>query len=187
MQEVSLTADEVKAAREEFKYFTYLINNSASYTEKLLVFFTNELCTELKAEYAAMSDDALKAAMEEAGLPAMLQNVAVKVKNNWWNDTDKVAWTPADFDAMQAKDLDIHVEQELKVYTYVFHYLDSTKPDAVVEYTLETTLAEFLAKLTALTADAADGDYRYVWAIEGEWADNFPKFEAATLILEKKI
>ena len=92
VQEVSLTADEVKALREEFKNFTDLINNSASYTEKLLVFFTNELCTELKADYAAMSDDALKAAMEEAGLPAMLQNVAVKVKNNWWNDTDKTEY-----------------------------------------------------------------------------------------------
>ena len=92
VQEVSLTADEVKALREEFKNFTDLINNSASYTEKLLVFFTNELCTELNADYAAMSDDALKAAMEEAGLPAMLQNVAVKVKNNWWNDTDKTEY-----------------------------------------------------------------------------------------------
>ena len=89
VQEVSLTADEVKAARDEFKYFTDLLKNSASYTEKLLTFFTNELCTELKAEYAAMSDDALKAAMEEAGLPTMLQNVAVKIKNQWWNDTDK--------------------------------------------------------------------------------------------------
>ena len=92
VQEVSLTADEVKAARDEFKSFTDLLKNSTSYTEKLLTFFTNELCTELKADYAAMSDDALKAAMEEAGLPAMLQNVAVKVKNNWWNDTDKTEY-----------------------------------------------------------------------------------------------
>ena len=92
VQEVSLTADEVKAAREEFQNFTDLTNNSSAYTEKLLLFFTNELCTELKADYAAMSDDALKAAMEEAGLPAMLQNVAVKVKNNWWNDTDKTEY-----------------------------------------------------------------------------------------------
>ena len=92
VQEVSLTADEVKAAREEFQNFTDLTNNSSAYTEKLLLFFTNELCTELKADYAAMSDDALKAAMEEAGLPAMLQNVAVKIKNNWWNDTDKTEY-----------------------------------------------------------------------------------------------
>lgn len=92
VQEVSLTADEVKAAREEFKSFTDLLKNSASYTEKLQAFFTNELCTELKADYAAMSDDALKAAMEEAGLPTMLQNVAVKIKNQWWNDTDKTEY-----------------------------------------------------------------------------------------------
>ena len=92
VQEVSLSADEVKAAREEFLNFLDLTNNPSAYTEKLLVFFTNELCTELKAEYASMNDADLKAAMEEAGLPAMLQNVAVKVKNNWWNDTDKTTY-----------------------------------------------------------------------------------------------
>ena len=43
VQEVSLTADEVKAAREEFQNFTDLTNNSSAYTEKLLLFFTNEL------------------------------------------------------------------------------------------------------------------------------------------------
>lgn len=89
VKEVSLTADEVKAAREEFENFTDLTNNSSSYTEKLLAFFANETCTELKAEYAAKSDDELKAAMAEAGLPTMLQDIAVKIKNQWWNDTEK--------------------------------------------------------------------------------------------------
>ena len=89
VEEVSLTADEIAAAQEEYKTLTSLTKNASKYTEALTIFFTNELCTELKAEYAAMADDALKAAMAEAGLPTMLQDIAVKVKNQWWNDTDK--------------------------------------------------------------------------------------------------
>lgn len=89
VEEVSLTADEIAAAQEEYETLTSLTKNASKYTEALTIFFTNELCTELKAEYAAMADDALKAAMAEAGLPTMLQDIAVKVKNQWWNDTDK--------------------------------------------------------------------------------------------------
>ena len=89
VQAVSLTAEEVQAAREEFKTLSALKNDAGKYTEALKTFFANEICTELKAEYAAKSDDELKAAMAEAGLPTMLQDIAVKIKNQWWNDTEK--------------------------------------------------------------------------------------------------
>lgn len=89
VQAVSLTAEEVQAAREEFKTLSGLKNNAGQYSKALKTFFANEICTELKAEYAAMSDDDLKAAMAEAGLPTMLQDIAVKIKNQWWNDTEK--------------------------------------------------------------------------------------------------
>ena len=89
VKEVALTAEDVKAAREEYQTLSGFQNNAGKYSQALEAFFTTPLCDELKAEYAAMTDEALKAAMEEAGLPAMLQNVAVKVKNQWWNDTDK--------------------------------------------------------------------------------------------------
>ncbi len=92
VQEVSLTAEEIKAAREEYKTLADMSSNSGKYSEILMTFFANELGTELKAEYAAMDDDALKAAMLDAGLPAMLGDVAVKIKNQWWNDTDKSAY-----------------------------------------------------------------------------------------------
>ena len=92
VQEVALTADEVKAARAEYEELTTLRDNAGAYTEILKVFFTDELCTELKAEYASMADDALKAAMNEAGLPVALQEIAVKVKNEWWNETEKSAF-----------------------------------------------------------------------------------------------
>ena len=92
VQAVSLTAEEVQAAREEFKTLSELKNNAGQYSEALKNFFANEICTELKAEYAAKSDDELKAAMAEAGLPTMLQDIAVKIKNQWWNDTEKSAY-----------------------------------------------------------------------------------------------
>ena len=88
VKEVALTADEVKALRDEFAYLSSLGENEEKYTEALRTFFTSDLCTELNATYAAMSDDELKAAMAEAELPEALQNIAVKVKNNWWNDTE---------------------------------------------------------------------------------------------------
>ena len=89
VQAVSLTAEEVQAARDEFNTLSALKNDAGKYTEALKTFFANEICTELKAEYAAKSDDELKAAMAEAGLPTMLQDIAVKIKNQWWNDTEK--------------------------------------------------------------------------------------------------
>lgn len=95
VQEVSLTAEQIKAAREEHRTLSDMSNNSGKYSELLMTFFTNELGTELKAEYAVMDDEALKAAMLEAGLPAMLGDVAVKIKNQWWNDTDKSAYADA--------------------------------------------------------------------------------------------
>ena len=92
LEEVELTQEEVDAAREEYANFNNLIANSSKHTATLRTFFTNDLCTELNPTYAAMSDDELKAAMAAAGLPTMLQDIAVKVKNQWWNDTDKTKY-----------------------------------------------------------------------------------------------
>lgn len=66
--------------------------HSPRYSASLETFFTNSQCTELKANYAEMSDADLKAEMANAGLPKALQNIAVKVKNNWWNETEKSAF-----------------------------------------------------------------------------------------------
>ena len=47
-------------------------------------FFEDAACTQLKAEYQAMSDEQLTEAMTEAGLPETIVNIAKKVKNNSW-------------------------------------------------------------------------------------------------------
>ena len=57
---------------------------ATNYTNQLLTFFDDYACTQLKSEYASMSDDELRAAMSE--LPATLREEAVRVKNDKWND-----------------------------------------------------------------------------------------------------
>ena len=47
-------------------------------------FFEDAACTQLKAEYQAMSDEALTTAMTEGGMPEYMVNIALKVKNNSW-------------------------------------------------------------------------------------------------------
>ena len=93
--EVTLTEEEANAAHEEYIKFTDFKSNASKYGKALETFYTDLLCTELKPEYAAMSDDALTAAMAGAGLPAELQQVAVKIKNQWWNDTNKSDYADA--------------------------------------------------------------------------------------------
>lgn len=88
LEELSLSSETVKAAREEYKALSSLTENAQKYTTTLLTFFTSELCTQLKEHYASMSDADLKAAMAEAELPVVLQDIAVKVKNDWWNETE---------------------------------------------------------------------------------------------------
>lgn len=71
--EAEAQADELKA----------IASKSATYAKLFTPFFEDNACTTLKSEYAQMSDDELKAAMAEAGLPVQLQTIGVKIKNQW--------------------------------------------------------------------------------------------------------
>jgi len=53
-------------------------------TELCAAFFEDAACTQLKAEYQAMSDEELTSAMTEAGLPDGMTAIALKIKNNTW-------------------------------------------------------------------------------------------------------
>ena len=57
---------------------------TTNYTTQLTTFFDDYACTQLKSEYASLSDDELRSAMSE--LPATLREEAVRVKNDKWND-----------------------------------------------------------------------------------------------------
>ena len=52
-------------------------------------FFEDMACTQLKAEYQAMSDEDLTAAISEAGLPDFMATIAVKIKNDSWAAYEK--------------------------------------------------------------------------------------------------
>lgn len=52
-------------------------------------YFEDAACTRLKAEYLAMSDEALITAMTEGGMPSFMADIAVKLKNNNWATYEK--------------------------------------------------------------------------------------------------
>ncbi len=86
--EIALTQEEVDAARAKYNEMSNFIGNATAYNTALQTFYTNDLCTELKPEYQNMTDEALSTAMTTAGLPTALVNVALKIKNQWWTNTD---------------------------------------------------------------------------------------------------
>ena len=47
-------------------------------------FFEDAACTQLKAEYQAMTDEELTAAFAEVGMPELMTAIALKVKNQSW-------------------------------------------------------------------------------------------------------
>ena len=52
-------------------------------------FFEDAICTQLKPEYQAMSDEELTAAMTEVGMPQYMVDIALKVKNEDWAAYEK--------------------------------------------------------------------------------------------------
>ena len=52
-------------------------------------FFEDVACTELKAEYKAMSDEELTQSLTEAGMPSYMIPIALKLKNETWANYEK--------------------------------------------------------------------------------------------------
>jgi len=94
LEEVTLTDDDLTAISEARSAVT----NATNYTSTLRTFFSDYACTTLKSTYANMTDAALRSAM--SALPSALQEMAVRVKNDTWNDD-------ATFNAYE-KDFRIH-------------------------------------------------------------------------------
>ena len=57
--------------------------------EKLYNYFDDAACTELKAEYRAMSDEELTAAFTQGGMPGYMVTIALKLKNESWKAYEK--------------------------------------------------------------------------------------------------
>ncbi|MBR1469141.1 MAG: M60 family metallopeptidase [Prevotella sp.] len=74
--------DETKIDFDAIQDLQTFINTN--YTSQLMAFYDDYACTQLKSNYASMSDDELRSAM--SGLPAELREEGVRVKNDKWNN-----------------------------------------------------------------------------------------------------
>ncbi len=85
--EVEMSEEDLAAAQASYAAYQKSNESLEGTQEILLGFFDDGLCTRLKPEYRSMTDDELRAAMGE--LPAVLQDEAVKVKNDAWTAYEK--------------------------------------------------------------------------------------------------
>ena len=84
---VNISEEELADARKEYEDFAKVTDGADALVASYSAFFTDELCMQLKEEYASMSDEQLTAAMAE--IPAVLVSAALKVKNDKWADYEK--------------------------------------------------------------------------------------------------
>lgn len=82
LEPVSLTQEEITKAHAQYTEQKKVIANLSNLRLKLTNFFDDYACTQLKANYAALSDDSLRTVMAE--MPEEIQEMAVKIKNNSW-------------------------------------------------------------------------------------------------------
>ena len=93
-EEVTVSEEAVALQQAAFQTFyaeyqakLELMSHIGEYNAALPTFFTDLTCTELLPTYQAMSDDALREAM--SALPATLQDLAVKIKNDAWGHREE--------------------------------------------------------------------------------------------------
>ena len=84
---VNISDEEAAAAALAYQGYAEILENSAAIAVVVESLFEDKACTTLKAEYAVMSDEDIVAAM--AGVPADLQQVVIKVKNNAWDSVTR--------------------------------------------------------------------------------------------------
>ena len=65
-------------------YYPMETEDNDKVNELCNTFFEDNACTQLKAEYQAMSDEELTAAFAQAGMPDYMTPIALKVKNASW-------------------------------------------------------------------------------------------------------
>ena len=86
-EEVNISEEEIAAAAAAYQDYAVVLNNADAIAATVEALFEDKACTVLKAEYAAMDDAAIVAALE--GVPADLQQAVLKVKNNAWDSVTR--------------------------------------------------------------------------------------------------
>lgn len=88
LEEMSRISDEeLSIKRLNYSHYSDLMTNEEAYSKALVQFFTDGSCSELKAEYGSLSDDALRKAM--ADIPEEFQAMALKIKNDSWEHRER--------------------------------------------------------------------------------------------------
>ena len=92
--EVSYTAAELQAIWNEVESFILTEDAVNGYEEKLMAIFTDKACTQLNSTYASKSVSQIEADANYQALPAVLQAMVLKVKNNDWSEANAVGSKP---------------------------------------------------------------------------------------------
>ncbi len=86
LEEVNLDNKALTDYKQKLEDRKRLNENYALLNEKLQQFFEDYACTQLKANYRTMSEEAFKAALNAQDLPQSLIEMALRVKSDTWND-----------------------------------------------------------------------------------------------------
>ncbi len=83
-EEVELNAEDIEAAKAEKKAYEDMVANLSTIQGHLDNLFTDKACTTLKSEIAGLSDEALAENADFKALPADIQAMTLKIKNDTW-------------------------------------------------------------------------------------------------------
>lgn len=130
---VELSDSAIAAAKEKYRSYKDIIENSEDYCNGYTAFFADAACTELKPEYSSLSDSDLREAMD--AYKGELLDVALKIKNNTWSEYEK----------------------EFRIHSYE-PYSDVDKWDDI----LKITTYSYLSNPTGIYANTGDLIYIFV-------------------------
>ncbi len=122
-REVTLTDAEMEEAYAEYAAFNEVVSKSGEIVKCVNALFEDKAGTVLKAEYASKSDDELRALME--GVPADLQDVVLKVKNNSWATQERENLSEKNFRVYDYKPYSNPEEWAKILYTRSFNRINN--------------------------------------------------------------
>lgn len=98
IQQKDMSEEDILNNWKNISEMEQIVEKAESYQQTLDLIFADKACIQLNAEYSnsSMSDEDLAADENYARLPAILQNMVMKVKHGNWNeanaDANKQAW-----------------------------------------------------------------------------------------------
>ena len=144
-EEVSISELEKEQAYADYVAYNTVLENKETIIEKVNALFADNAGTELKAEYAAMTDADLLALMD--GVPADLQQAVLKVKNNTWATEARANLS----------------EKNFRIYDY--------KPYSSPEKWKEVLYTRYFNRINNPTGICSESDKGYIYV----WVDEIPE------------